>query len=196
MLAGNAALEAATEVNGKAVSANFAPGRTDAAQEQTDVTSFAVLQPLFDGFRNFVEPNLGVRTEALLIEKASLLGLNAKEMTALVGGLRSMGVTAPGISDGVLTATVGKLDNSFFVNLLDIDTEWTPIDAAKERFNGVSRSTGQQKFTATRVDLAFGSNSILRAICEVYAANDGNTKFLTDFFAAWDKVMNADRFDR
>lgn len=195
VLAGTTAIELATNNGTTTVKADFTAGRTDATAEQTDSESFAVLEPLFDGFRNYVKPNLGVRPEVLLIEKAALLGVTAQEMTALIGGLRSLGVTAPGTADGVLTTNPGKLNNDFFVNLLDIDIAWEPIDAANERFSGTSRTTGQQKFTATRVDLAFGSHSILRALCEVYAADDGNEKFISDFINAWNKVMNADRFD-
>ena len=195
VLGGAAAIEQSGRIAGVSVEVPFAPGRTDATQEQTDVVSFEVLQPVFDGFRNHVAPGLPFPAETLLVEKASLLGMSAKEMTVLVGGLRVLGVTSPGTNLGVLTDRPGSLSNDFFVNLLDIGTIWAPISEDGSEFVGVDRSTGERRWSASRVDLVFGSDSVLRALCEVYASDDGAAKFRRDFVAAWDKVMTQDRFD-
>ncbi len=173
----------------------FTPGRTDATQEQTDVESFAVLEPTFDGFRNYRNTQDPRSTEALLVDKAQLLSLSAPEMTVLVGGLRSLGVNAAGSQHGVLTENVATLNNDFFVNILDMKNEWHATDNSKEVFAAQDRQTGEVKFTGTRADLVFGSNSILRSIAEVYAQEGANDKFKQDFISAWDKVMNLDRFD-
>ena len=163
-------------------------------QEETDVQSFAVLEPIFDGFRNYLKKPFRPRPEELLIEKAQFLTLTAPEMTVLLGGLRVLGNNYGDSPHGVLTESPGSLTNDFFVNLLDMKTEWKPTDD-KNVFNGVCRLTGAQKWTATRVDLVFGSNAQLRAVAEVYACDDAKEKYLHDFIAAWNKIMNADRFD-
>ncbi|MBV8501532.1 MAG: catalase/peroxidase HPI [Paucibacter sp.] len=194
VLAGGAAIEAAAKHAGTAANVPFSPGRSDATQAQTDVTSFAVLEPAADGFRNHVHPGLeGVAAE-LLIDKAQQLGLSAPEMTALIGGLRTLGVTAPGTRHGVFTNRPGTLSNDFFVNLLDMGTAWQK-SAQAGVLEGRDRKTGAPRWTGTVVDLVFGSNSQLRALAEVYASSDAQTKFVQDFVAAWVKVMNADRFD-
>jgi catalase-peroxidase len=195
VLAGNAAVEKAAADAGVKVEVPFLAGRTDATEAQTDAASFAVLEPHFDGFRNFVKPNLGVPTEQLLLEKASLLGLTAPEMTVLVGGMRVLGATHKSAKTGVLTARPGQLTNDFFVNLLESGNTWVPTDAAKEHFEIRDGKSGAAKWTASRADLVFGSNSQLRALAEVYAASDARKKFVRDFVGAWTKVMNADRFD-
>ena len=192
VLAGSAAIEKAA---GNGVNVPFTPGRTDASQEQTDVESFAVLEPKFDGFRNFKNTRDPRSTEALLVDKAQLLSLTAPEMTVLVGGLRVLGANAGGASHGVFTDKPGTLTNDFFVNLLDQATEWKSTDDTEETFEGSDRATGQAKWTGTRADLVFGSNSILRGLAEVYAQSDSQEKFVADFIAAWTKVMNLDRFD-
>ncbi|HEY1091344.1 MAG TPA: peroxidase family protein, partial [Burkholderiaceae bacterium] len=171
------------------------PGRVDARQDQTDIESFAVLEPLADGFRNYRAGQLGVPTEAMLIDKAQMLTLSAPELTALVGGLRVLGANHDGGPLGVLTDKPGVLSNDFFVNLLDMGLEWKAADAEAELFEGRDRKTGKVKYRATRNDLIFGSNSVLRAYAEVYASADGKQKFARDFVAAWVKVMNLDRFD-
>ena len=173
----------------------FAPGRTDATQEQTDIESFAVLEPTADGFRNYLSEGGQKPAEHLLVDKASLLTLTAPEMTVLVGGLRVLGANHDGSDLGVLTSRKGTLTNDFFVNLLDMGTTWQPTSEAEETFEGRDRSTGETRWTASRVDLVFGSNSQLRAIAEVYASDDAQEKFVRDFVAAWDKVMTLDRFD-
>ena len=195
VLAGNAAVEKAAADAGVKVEVPFLAGRTDATEAQTDAASFAVLEPHFDGFRNFVKPNLGVPTEQLLLEKASLLGLTAPEMTVLVGGMRVLGANHKSAKTGVLTARPGQLTNDFFVNLLESGSTWVPTDAAKEHFEIRDGKSGAVKWTASRADLVFGSNSQLRALAEVYAAADARKKFVRDFVGAWTKVMNADRFD-
>ena len=194
VLGGGAAIEKAAKDAGHPVHVPFASGRTDALQEQTDVDSFAVLEPAADGFRNYQRPKLAVPAEGLLVDKAQLLGLTAPEMTVLVGGLRVLGANVGGSKLGVLTQRPGVLTNDFFVNLLDMATEWKAVQG-KERFDGVTRNAGDTKWTASRVDLVFGSNSQLRAIAEVYASADAGEQFVQDFVAAWAKVMNADRFD-
>jgi catalase-peroxidase len=193
VLGGNAAIEQAAKDGGIALEVPFSPGRTDARQDQTDVDSFAVMEPFADGFRNFLEGPSEIPAEHLLVDKAQLLTLTAPEMTALVGGLRVLGANSGGSKDGVLTDRPGVLSNDFFVNLLDMGTEWNP--AGPDRYEGRDRRTGASKWTASRVDLAFGSNSVLRALAEVYASSDGGGKFAKDFGAAWAKVMDLDRFD-
>ncbi|MFC7520359.1 catalase/peroxidase HPI [Xanthomonas populi] len=195
VLAGNAAVERAAHAAGHSVTVPFAPGRTDASQEQTDVESFAVLEPAVDGFRNFAKRSYAVPAEALLIDKAQLLTLTAPELTVLVGGLRVLGANVGESSNGVFTHRPGVLSNDFFANLLDMRTEWKATSEAKEVYEGRDRSTGEHKWTGTRVDLVFGSNSILRAVAEVYASADAQEKFVHDFVAAWTKVMQLDRFD-
>jgi catalase-peroxidase len=195
VLGGCAAIEQAAKNGGVTVQIPFTPGRTDAAQEQTDVESFAVLEPDADGFRNYIGPGHEVPAEQLLIERALRLTLSAPEMTVLVGGLRALNVTAGQTNHGVLTDRPGMLTNDFFVNLIDMSTEWKPTSDRADAFEGCCRKTGDRKWTASRVDLAFGSSSELRALAEVYASDDAKDKFVRDFVAAWDKVMNLDRFD-
>ncbi|WP_454817457.1 catalase/peroxidase HPI [Labrys neptuniae] len=195
VLGGNAAVEQAAKQAGHEVTVPFAPGRTDASQEQTDVESFAVLEPVADGFRNYLKTDYSVPAEGLLVDKAQLLGLTAPELTVLVGGLRVLDANAGGSKHGVLTDRPGALTTDFFVNLLDMGTAWKATSPAEDVFEGRDRATGEVKWTGTRADLVFGSNSQLRALAEVYASQDANAKFVTDFVAAWTKVMNADRFD-
>jgi catalase-peroxidase len=195
VLGGCAAIEQAAKNGGVTVQIPFTPGRTDAAQEQTDVESFAVLEPDADGFRNYIGPGHEVPAEQLLIERALRLTLSAPEMTVLVGGLRALNVTAGQTNHGVLTDRPGMLTNDFFVNLIDMSTEWKPTSDRADAFEGCCRKTGDRKWTASRVDLVFGSSSELRALAEVYASDDAKDKFVRDFVAAWDKVMNLDRFD-
>jgi catalase-peroxidase len=195
VLGGCAAVEKAARDAGFDVEVPFAPGRTDATQEQTDIESFAVLEPAADGFRNYQGARGQKPAEHLLVDKASLLTLTAPEMTVLVGGLRVLGANHGGSALGVLTARSGTLTNDFFVNLLDMGTVWQPTSAAEETFEGRDRSTGETLWTASRVDLVFGSNSQLRAISEVYACDDAQERFVRVFVAAWDKVMMLDRFD-
>ena len=195
VLAGSVGVEQAAKAAGVAVAVPFAPGRVDATQEQTDVESFSVLEPLADGFRNYKKGPIDATTEALLVDKAQLLTLTAPEMTALVGGLRMLGTNADGSRHGVFTDQVSVLSNDFFVNLLDMGTEWKAIDSDAELFQGKDRKSGQPKYTATRNDLIFGSNPVLRAYAEVYASADGKEKLVRDFVGAWTKVMNLDRFD-
>ncbi len=173
----------------------FAPGRADASPEQTDAESFAALEPAADGFRNYVGKGNRLPAEYLLIDRANLLTLSAPEMTVLVGGLRVLGANYQQSPLGVLTTTPGLLTNDFFGNLLDMGTTWTPTAGDASTFEGRDAATGEVKWTGTRVDLVFGSNSELRALAEVYASDDAKEKFVTDFVAAWDKVMNLDRFD-
>ncbi len=193
VLGGNAAVEKAAQDGGVAVSVPFSPGRTDASQEQTDVDSFAPLEPFADGFRNYLKAPSAVPAEHLLVDKAQQLTLTAPEMTALVGGLRVLGANSGGSKDGVLTSRPGVLGNDFFVNLLDMAIEWKPT--GHNGYEGRDRKSGEVKWTGTRVDLVFGSNSVLRALAEVYASDDGKQKFAQDFAAAWAKVMDLDRFD-
>jgi catalase-peroxidase len=195
VLGGCAAVELAATNGGQDVQVPFTPGRMDAAQEQTDVEAFAVLEPTADGFRNYVGKGNRLSAEFLLIDKANLLTLSAPEMTVLVAGLRVLGANHQGSPTGAFTATRGSLTNDFFVNLLDMATTWTPTSEDAETFEGRDSATGELKWTASRVDLAFGSNSELRAVAEVYASDDAQEKFVHDFVAAWDKVMNLDRFD-
>jgi catalase-peroxidase len=195
VLGGCAGIEQAARNAGHEVEVPFTPGRMDASQEQTDVESFAVLEPIADGFRNYLKGKYTVPAEALLIDKAQLLTLTAPEMTVLIGGLRVLGANAGGESHGVFTDRPGSLTNDFFVNLLDMATEWKQVSPCGNAFAGVDRKTGAPKWTATRVDLVFGSNSVLRALAEVYACADSEEKFIGDFVAAWNKVMELDRFD-
>jgi catalase-peroxidase len=195
VLGGCAAVEKAARDAGHDITVPFAPGRTDATQEQTDVESFAVLEPKADGFRGYLRAGEKLPPETLLLDKANLLSLSAPEMTVLVGGLRSLGVCAGDASHGVLTDRPGTLTNDFFVNLLDGSTEWAPSTATENVYDGRDASTGDVRWTATAVELVFGSHSQLRAIAEVYAADDAKEKLVRDFVAAWDKVMNLDRFD-
>jgi catalase-peroxidase len=167
----------------------------DASQEQTDVESFDYLEPLADGFRNYRKSSLPGSTEQFLIDKAQLLTLSAPELTVLVGGMRALNANFDGSKHGVFTTRPGQLTNDFFVNLLDMNTSWKAISDDRELFIGSDRATGQPKWTATRADLVFGSNSELRALAEVYGSHDGQDKFVKDFVAAWNKVMNLDRFD-
>jgi len=194
VLGGAVGIEIAVKNAGFRVKVPFTSGRMDASQEQTDIESFAVLEPKYDGFRNYQQRNYSTLPEELLIDKAQLLTLTAPEMTVLLGGLRVMGNNYGNSPHGVLTHSPGVLTNDFFVNLLDMATEWKPTDDAN-LFKGISRKTGKEKWTATRVDLIFGSNAQLRAIAEVYASDDAKIKFMNDFIMAWNKVMNADRFD-
>ena len=195
VLAGNVGVEQAAKAAGHDVTVPFAAGRVDAVQEQTDVESFAVLEPIADGFRNYQKGAYTSSTEELLLDRAQLLTLTAPEMTVLVGGMRAMGANHGGSTAGVLTDRVGALSNDFFVNLLDMATEWSATDETGNHFAGRDRASGETKWTATRADLIFGSNSQLRAIAEEYACADSGDMFVTDFVAAWAKVMNADRFD-
>jgi catalase-peroxidase len=195
VLAGVAAVEQAAAAAGHAVTVPFSPGRTDATQEQTDVDSFAVLEPVADGFRNYAAPGSKQAPEVRLLERAYLLTLTAPEMTVLLGGLRVLGANTGGSSLGVLTSRPGVLSNDFFVNLLDMGTVWSATSESEETFAGVDRATGDARWTASRVDLVFGSNSELRALAEVYAADDAQEKFVVDFVAAWARVMDLDRFD-
>ncbi len=195
VLAGSAAVEKAAKDAGQEVTVPFTPGRADASQAQTDVPSFAPLEPIADGFRNYLQTRYGFPAEALLIDKAQLLTLTAPEMTVLVGGLRVLGANVGQAKHGVFTSKPGTLSNDFFVNLLDMGTEWKPAAGGQSGYEGRDRKTGEAKWTGTRVDLVFGSNAHLRAIAEVYASVDSKQKFVQDFVAAWVKVMNLDRFD-
>ncbi|MEM8514305.1 catalase-peroxidase [Massilia sp. MP_M2] len=198
VLAGNAGVEAAAKAAGHDIAVPFTPGRTDASQEQTDVESFDALEPVADAFRNYEKALYSISAESLMIDRAQLLTLTAPEMAVLVGGLRVLGANTGGSADGVLTQQKGALTNDFFVNLLDMATEWRPATMpghGVERFEGRDRKTGEKKWTASRVDLVFGSNAQLRSIAEVYASADAGQKFAKDFVAAWTKVMELDRFD-
>ena len=195
VLAGSAAVEKAAKDAGFDIEVHFAPGRTDASQENTDVESFAVLEPRWDGFRNYVRPGEKTALEQLLIEKAYLLDLTAPQLTVLIGGLRALNVNHGGSKHGVFTDRPGVLTNDFFVNLLDMGTEWKVSKTAENVYEGTDRASGATKWTATANDLVFGSNSQLRALAEHYAQDDNKQKFVEDFVAAWVKVMNNDRFD-
>ena len=187
--------EQAAKNAGHVVEVPFAPGRTDASQEQTDVEAFAPLEPIADGFRNYLKAGYNVSAEERLVDRAQLLTLTAPEMTVLVGGLRALNANCGQSQNGVFTTRPGMLTNDFFVNLLDMGTVWKAASAAEDVFEGRDRTTGELKWTATRVDLVFGSNSQLRALAEVYACDDAQKRFVSDFVAAWSKVMNLDRFD-
>jgi len=195
VLGGCAAIEKAAKAAGHDITVPFTPGRTDAVPEHTDVESFAVLEPQADGFRNYMKAKYTVSAEEMLVDRAQLLTLTAPEMTALVGGLRVLNANHAQSKHGVFTHRPEVLTNDFFVNLLDLGTTWKAVSASDDVFEGRDRITGDVKWTGTRVDLIFGSNTELRAICEVYACNDSKEKFVHDFVAAWDKVMNLDRFD-
>jgi catalase-peroxidase len=195
VLAGCAGVEQAAKKAGHDVRVPFTPGRMDALQELTDADSFAVLEPIADGFRNYLKGKYTVPVEALLVDKAQLLTLTAPEMTVLVGGMRVLNANFGKSPHGVLTKRPEALTNDFFVNLLDMGTEWKAVSDAKDVFEGRDRKTRELKWTGTRVDLIFGSNSQLRALAEVYGSSDGQAKFVQDFVAAWSKVMNLDRFD-
>jgi len=195
VLAGSAAVEKAAKDGGYQVIVPFAPGRMDASQEQTDVESMGYLEPAADGFRNYLKKKFSVSTESLLIDKAQLLNLTAPELTVLIGGMRSLNANFDGSSHGIFTQNPGVLSNDFFVNLLDMSTQWKSASEDNELYEGTDRKTGDKKWTATRADLVFGSNSELRAISEVYASSDAKEKFVKDFLSAWVKVMNLDRFD-
>ena len=192
---GAAAIEQAAKKAGHEIAVPFRPGRTDASQEQTEVTSVAVLEPQADGFRNYLKTRYTLPAEQLLVDKAQLLGLTAPEMTVLIGGLRVLNANHGKSQHGVFTSRPETLTNDFFVNLLDMGNVVKPTTPTEELFELCDRATGDVKWTATRVDLVFGSNSQLRALAEVYAENDAAAKFVRDFVAAWNKVMNADRFD-
>ena len=196
VLGGCAAIEQAAKNAGHDVKVPFTPGRTDASQQQTDVESFAVLEPTFDGFRNYIKAGEKLSPETLLVERAFMLNLTAPEMTVLVGGMRALNTNSGQSRHGVLTKRPGTLTNDFFVNLLDMSTEWKPAGSDKNVYEGHDRATGAVKWTGTAVDLVFGYNSQLRALSELYAQDDSKEKFARDFVAAWDKVMNLDRFDR
>jgi catalase-peroxidase len=195
VLAGCAGVEQAAKAAGVDVTVPFTPGRTDATAEMTDVESFAVLEPTADAFRNYLAKGHTLPAEALLVDKANLLSLTVPEMTVLLGGMRALGTNHDGSDLGVLTGRTGELTNDFFVNLLDMDTSWAPVSDTDEVFEGRDRVSGEVKWTASRVDLVFGSNSILRSLAEVYASDDARQKFVEDFVAAWDKVMMLDRFE-
>ncbi len=195
VLGGGAAVEAAAKQGGVEITVPFTPGRMDASQEQTDIDSFEVMEPMVDGFRNFAKKRYSVSTEALLIDRAQLLTLTGSELTALIGGLRVLGANHSQSKHGVFTQSPGALTNDFFLNLLDMATKWSPVNEEAEEFEGIDRNSGDVKWTATRADLIFGSNSRLRAYAEVYACSDSKEKFVHDFIAAWTKVMNLDRFD-
>ena len=195
ILAGCAGVEKAAQDAGQKVTVPFAPGRMDALQEQTDVASFALLEPVADGFRNYLKPKLSVPAEEMLLDKAQLLTLTAPELTVLLGGLRVLGNNLENSEHGVFTERPGRLTNDFFVNLLDMSTEWKAQSDEREVWDGCDRKTGQVKWTGTRADLVFGSNSILRSLAEVYGSADAQAKFVKDFVRVWDKVMNLDRFD-
>jgi len=194
VLGGCAGVEKAAKDAGNTVTVPFSPGRTDASPEQTDAEAFAVLEPVADGFRNYLKKAYSVPAEKLMVDKAQLLRLTAPEMTALVGGMRAMNANFGGSPHGVFTDRPGALTNDYFVNLLDMGTVWTPMEGGN-LYEGRDRASGEVKWTGTRIDLVFGSNSRLRAVAEVYGAADGQEKFLQDFVAAWTKVMNLDRYD-
>ncbi len=195
VLGGSAAVEQAAEKAGYRIEVPFTPGRTDASQKMTDVKSFAVLEPTADAFRNYYsDASYGSPTQ-MLVEKADLLTLTAPEMTVLLGGMRALNANVAQAKHGVFTDKPGTLSNDFFVNLLDMSTQWRKSSKVPGAYDGLDRSTGKLKWTATPVDLIFGSHSELRALAEVYAAEDGKEKFVNDFVAAWTKVMNLDRFD-
>jgi catalase-peroxidase len=195
VLAGNAGVEKAAANAGYTIEVPFTPGRMDATQEQTDIASFELLEPMADGFRNYLKTQYTISTEELLLDKAQLLTLNPPEMTVLVGGMRALNANYNGSRHGIFTTNKEVLSNDFFVNLLDMSTEWEATSDTKEEFVGKDRKTGDVKYTATRADLIFGSNSELRALAEVYGSNTAKEKFIKDFVNAWEKVMKLDRFD-
>ena len=195
VLGGAAAIEKAAKDGGHDVKVPFTAGRTDATEAHTDVESFAVLEPIADGFRNYIKPRTMLSPEDMIVDKSQLLHLTAPEMTVLLGGLRVLDTNFDNSKHGVFTSKPGVLSNDFFANLIDFSITWKAVDAHQYVFEGSDRATGKVKWTGTRVDLIFGSNSELRALAEVYACDDAKTKFVHDFIAAWDKVMNLDRFD-
>lgn len=195
VLGGTAAVEEAIKNAGYNLPVSFTPGRVDATQEQTDIESFSALNPMADGFRNYVHPRCQSSAEELLVDKAQLLTLSAPEMTVLIGGLRMLNTNHDRSTRGVFTHKTATLSNDFFVNLLDLSTTWAAVSQDESLFEGRNRKTGELKWTGSRVDLIFGSNSELRAIAEVYASSDSEEKFVSDFANAWTKVMNLDRFD-
>ena len=195
VLGGCVGVELAAQNAGHEITVPFTPGRTDATAEQTDIESFTILEPVADGFRNYVRDAHPVSTEELLVDRAQLMTLTAPEMTALIGGMRVMNTNFDHALHGVFTKRPGALTNDFFVNLLDLSTTWKSTSDTDEVFEGRDRATGHLKWTGTRVDLIFGSNTELRAIAEVYGCQDGEERFVQDFVKAWDKVMSLDRFD-
>jgi len=195
VLGGNVAIEQAAKKAGHTIEVPFMPGRTDALQEQTDVESMQLLKPMADGFTNYQGQQYTLTTEELLVDKAQLLTLSAPEMTVLLGGMRALGANYGDAQHGVFTDRPGELTTDFFVNLLDMSHKWEPKDDKEQVFMSKNRQTGDTKWTATRADLIFGSNSELRALAEVYATEDADEKFVTDFVSAWSKVMQLDRFD-
>ena len=195
VLGGGAAVEKAARDAGVEVTVPFNPGRTDASQEQTDVESFSVLEPRADGFRNYLRAGEKLQPETLLLDKANMLDLTAPEMSVLVGGMRVLGANHGGNPHGVFTQRPGALTNDFFVNVLDMGTEWKVSESTENVYEGRDRSSGDVRWTATAVDLVFGANSQLRAVAEAYAEDDAQEKFVRDFVAAWTKVMELDRFD-
>ena len=195
VLGGNVGIEKAAKGVGKKIKLPFSPGRGDASQEQTDIHSFSLLEPLADGFRNYSKSLSATKAEELLIDKAQLMQLSGPEMTVLVGGMRVLGTNFDNSDYGVFTKRPGKLTNDFFVNLLDMGIKWKEASSKEDLFNGIDRKSGKVKWTGTRADLIFGSNSQLRALAEVYATDDSSEKFINDFVMAWNKVMNSDRFD-
>ena len=195
MLAGGTGVEQAAKAAGVNITVPFTAGRNDARQDQTDVDSFAALEPRLDGFRNYIGRQYSAPAEVMLLDRAQLLNLSAPELTVLIGGLRTININVGGVRHGVFTTTPGVLNNDFFVNLLDMATQWKPWAADANVYEGRDRKSGEVKWTGTRVDLVFGSNSILRSVAEVYAESDAKEKFVQDFVAAWVKVMNGDRYD-
>ena len=193
VLGGSAAIEKSAEKAGVKIKVPFTPGRGDATEEMTDADSFSVLEPLHDGYRNWQKKDYAVKPEEMLLDRTQLMGLSAPEMTVLIGGMRVLGTNHGGTSHGVFTDREGVLTNDFFVNLTDMRYSWQPV--SENLYNIVDRKSGKTRWTATRVDLVFGSNSILRAYAEVYAQDDNKEKFIKDFVNAWAKVMNSDRFD-
>jgi len=194
VLGGCAAIEKAAKNAGNDIKVPFKPGRTDAEQDQTDISSFSVLEPNADGFRNYSKNNFSISTEEMLVDKAQLLTLTAPEMTVLIGGLRVLNINTDNSNHGIFTKKKDSLTNDFFVNLLDLDISWSPKSNNDNIFEGRNRLTNEIIWNGTRVDLIFGSNSELRSLAEVYACSDSNELFINDFVAAWDKVMNLDRF--
>jgi catalase-peroxidase len=195
VLGGCAAVEKAAADAGVTITVPFSPGRTDATQDMTDADAMEVLEPQADGFRNYLRDGEKLPPEILLVERAFMLNLTAPEMAVMVAGMRALGANTGGSPHGVLTDRPGQLTNDFFVNLLDMATEWTPSESSEDVYEGRDRSSGNVRWTASEVDLVFGANSQLRAVAEVYAADDAAGKFVTDFVATWNKVMNLDRFD-
>jgi catalase-peroxidase len=195
VLGGVAAIEAAAKAGGHAIEVPFMPGRADATEDQTDAASFEPMEPHADGFRNYADGQYSVSAEELLLDKAQLLGLSAPEMTVLVGGMRALGANYGGVTHGMFDGDYGVLDTKFFEGITDMGVKWAPVEGEEGLYKATNRTDGGERWTGTRVDLVFGSNSQLRALSEVYAQDDNKAKFVSDFVAAWTKVMNADRFD-